>query len=307
MRKRSERAGSRVESATLSQDEEGVDDQVPALPTSRVPARFAQWARRNLKLLLDVTVGMVGVTALATLVLAVTFPPTAFRWWLLGALQTAMVAAYLHLLHAAFLAHDGEAIWHLRSAWGEDNTRSELQRARHKGLIWGWVDSISLQAGDLDHLVVTRNGGLVAIDSKWRNQASDTIDMARAAKKARLRAEALAHSLLTGNRGARHRAKTAPCGSPGRRPLGRRSAWRPRWRTGGRNRVRCRPASPRLAHQALGSTGRPSCGDRSPQAARTPSRCDPGQDASRSGLTRSNPPCHELHRQAFAFRWPPAQ
>ncbi len=73
--------------------------------------RFAQWARRNLKLLLAVTAGMVGVTALATLVLAVTFPPTAFRWWLLGALQTAIVAAYLHLLHAAFLAHDGEAIW----------------------------------------------------------------------------------------------------------------------------------------------------------------------------------------------------
>ncbi|MDP9443033.1 MAG: hypothetical protein M3P83_01245 [Actinomycetota bacterium] len=57
---------------------------------------------------------------------------------------------------------------------------------------------------------MTRNGGLVAIDSKWRNQASDTIDMARAAKNARVRAEALAHSLLTGNRGARHRAKTSP-------------------------------------------------------------------------------------------------
>ena len=102
------------------------------------------------------------------------------------------MAAYLHALQSAFLASDGEAIWHLRGAWGEENTRSELQRARRKRLIWGWVDSISLRAGDLDHLVVTRHGGLVAVDSKWRNRASDTVDMARAADKARLRAEALA-------------------------------------------------------------------------------------------------------------------
>jgi len=114
-------------------------------------------------------------------------------------------------LQAAFLAHDREAIWHLRGAWGEDNTRNELQRAKRNRLIWGWVDSITLQAGDLDHLVVTRHGGLVAIDSKWRNQhtADDALDMARGASKARLRVEGLAQTLLLSQRGgARHRARS---------------------------------------------------------------------------------------------------
>lgn len=172
--------------------------------------RFVGWARRNLKLVLVLTVGMVGLVALVTLICAAVFSMTAFTWWLLGVFQATMVATYLHLLHAAFLAHDGEAIRHLRGAWGEENTRSELQRAKRKRLVWGWVDSISLQAGDLDHLVVTRHGGLVAVDSKWRNQASDTIDMARAANKARLRAEGLAQTLLRSERGARHRAKVNP-------------------------------------------------------------------------------------------------
>lgn len=179
------------------------------LPYSRreFRRRFLQWARRNVKIVVVLTSGMAGLTALVTLIFVIAFPHTAFKWWILGALQAALVATYLHLLHAAFLAHDGEAIRHLRGAWGEENTRSELQRARRKGLIWGWVDSITLQAGDLDHLVVTRSGGLVAVDSKWRNQATDTIEMAGAAKKARLRAEALANTLLKGERGARHRAK----------------------------------------------------------------------------------------------------
>ena len=172
--------------------------------------RLAHWVKRNLKVVLVLTAGAVGLVALVTLLLAVVFPTTAFTWWLLGVFQAIMVAAYLHLLHAAFLAHDREAIWHLRGAWGEETTRSELQRAKRKKLIWGWVDSISLQAGDIDHLVVTRHGGLVAVDSKWRNQASDTIDMAKAANKARLRAEGLAQTLLKSDRGARHRSKINP-------------------------------------------------------------------------------------------------
>ncbi|NYD43233.1 hypothetical protein [Nocardioides panaciterrulae] len=153
---------------------------------------------------------MVTLSAAETFLVTVLLTPTAFTWWLLGVFQATLVAAYLHILHSAFLATDREAIWHLRGAWGEDNTRSELQRAKRKGLIWGWVDSINLQAGDLDHLVVTRRGGLVAIDSKWRNQARDTVDMAQAARRVRTRAEGLAQSLLKAERGARHRAKENP-------------------------------------------------------------------------------------------------
>ncbi len=172
--------------------------------------RLIDWIRQNVKLVVLLTVGMFTLFVFETVLLAAVVQPTAVSWWLLGLLQAALVAAYLHLLHAGFLAHDREAIRHLRGAWGEDNTRDELRRAKRKRLIWGSVDSITLQGGDLDHLVVTRRGGLVAIDSKWRNHASDTIDMSRAAHRARTRAEALARTLLKGESRARHRAKVNP-------------------------------------------------------------------------------------------------
>lgn len=133
-------------------------------------------------------------------------PASSFRWWLLGALQAVVVAVGLHLTNAAFLAHEREAVWQLRGAWGEEATRDELRRAKRKRLIWGWVDSVSLRAGDLDHLVVTRNGGLIAIDSKWRSDGNDAAAMADSAAKARLRAEGIARSLLKSERGT-HRAK----------------------------------------------------------------------------------------------------
>jgi hypothetical protein len=174
--------------------------------------RLVAWGKRNLKLIAALTSGLLVLIAAETVLLAVVLNPSAFTWWVLGVFHATMVAIYLHMMHTAFLAHDREAIVQLRGAWGEDNTRSELQRAKRKRVIWGWVDSINLQAGDLDHLVITRRGGLVAIDSKWRNQASDTIDMARAAHRARVRAEGLAQTLLQSERRARHRAKANPLG-----------------------------------------------------------------------------------------------
>lgn len=103
---------------------------------------------------------------------------------------------------------DREALWHVRGAWGEDNTRSELQKARRRRLIWGWVDSINLQAGDLDHVVISRRGGIIALDSKWRNEVkgNDAAELARAALRAKTRAEGLARTVLKVERGARHRA-----------------------------------------------------------------------------------------------------
>lgn len=170
-------------------------------PYSRVEfrRRLSVWLRHNLTLVAGLTIGLLVAIALIVAVLLVTMPASPFMWWLLGALPTAMVAAYLHLLHSGFLAHDANAIRHVRGAWGEDNTRSELQRAKRKKLIWGSVDSLGLMYGDIDHLVVTRRGGLVAVDSKWRSQINDTADMARAAQKVRLRAEGLTRDLLKGD------------------------------------------------------------------------------------------------------------
>lgn len=172
--------------------------------------RFQEWVLGNRRLALGATATVIVVLGLETLFFTVVITQTPFTWWLLGVVQATIIFATFHLLHSAFLAHDREAIWHLRGAWGEENTRSELQRAKRRRLIWGWVDSISLQVGDLDHLVVTRRGGLVAIDSKWRNQANDTVDMAQAARRVRTRAEGLTQSLLQADRAARHRSKTNP-------------------------------------------------------------------------------------------------
>jgi Nuclease-related domain len=172
--------------------------------------RLRDWLRRNLKLIALLTIGLVALIAVITSLVLATGPASPFTWWLLGVLQTGMVATYAHLLHTGFLAHDTDAIRHVRGAWGEDNTRSELQRAKRKKLVWGWADSLDLMYGDIDHLVVTRRGGLVAIDSKWRNKIHDTADMARSAQKVRLRAEGLTRDLLKGDsRGAR-RAKVNP-------------------------------------------------------------------------------------------------
>jgi hypothetical protein len=174
-------------------------------------ALFRQWAKRNRKKVAIHVAGALFLLAFETVVLFVTPLAPAVRWYVLGAIHAAVIAAFAYALNSAFLAHDQRAIGHLRGAWGEDNTRSELERARRKRVIWGWVDSVTLQAGDIDHLVVTRAGGLVAIDSKWRNQAdaADHQAMVRAANKAKLRAEALFKTLLKAGRGT-HRARSNP-------------------------------------------------------------------------------------------------
>ncbi|MFC5494136.1 hypothetical protein [Nocardioides caricicola] len=136
---------------------------------------------------------------------------SAFRWWLLGAIQAATVVALIAMLSVGFLVHDRDAILQLRGAWGEENTRDELARAKRRHLIWGWVDSIPLQIGDMDHFVVTRRGGLVVVDSKWRSAAvTDADDMARAARRVRTRAEGVVRSCIARDRAGKHRGKVNP-------------------------------------------------------------------------------------------------
>ena len=87
-------------------------------------SRLVAWARRNRRLIAGATAIVIGLIVAETVLVIVILTPTAFTWWLLGVFQATVVAAYLHFLHSAFLATDREAIWHLRGAWGEDNTRS---------------------------------------------------------------------------------------------------------------------------------------------------------------------------------------
>lgn len=63
--------------------------------------------------------------------------------------------------------------------------------------------------GDLDHVVIAQRGGILALDSKWRNvvTVADTAEMARAARRAKARAEGVTRTVLGIERGARHRAE----------------------------------------------------------------------------------------------------
>lgn len=170
--------------------------------------RRSEWLRRQAGRIAGACTVVLTTAALAAWWI-VTVSQGPLGYYVLGALHAALFAVVAHLLNIAFLAFDREAIRHVRGAWGEENTRSELQRAKRRRLAWGWVDSIEFRAGDIDHVVVTRRGGIVAIDSKWRNQVGrdDVEAMAASAQKARRRAEALARQLLPKERGA-HRART---------------------------------------------------------------------------------------------------
>lgn len=165
-------------------------------------ARFRGWVRRNPRVVGLVTAGMVFVAITETWLLSLVESPEGVRWYLTGAMHALTIGAVPIMLFSFYLAIDSRAITHLRGAWGEENTRDVLKSARRKRLVWGWVNSINLRYGDIDHLVVTRRGGLVAIDSKWRNSfdVSDRDTMARSAELARMRAAGVVDTVLRGGR-----------------------------------------------------------------------------------------------------------
>ncbi|WP_166680413.1 nuclease-related domain-containing protein [Kribbella sp. VKM Ac-2566] len=78
-----------------------------------------------------------------------------------GAVAMFFVAAVRHL----FLVYTGSTR-ELSGAYGEDNTRDVLRRARRKRHVWNSIDNLEIQSGDVDHLVIAP-AGIYAIDSKW--------------------------------------------------------------------------------------------------------------------------------------------
>ena len=107
--------------------------------------------------------------------------------YLLGLAQGFFVSLLATLLLCAFHASTG-SIWQMAGAWGEDSTTDELRKAKRRGLIWGFVNGVATSTGDVDHVVVTKRGGVVAVDSKYHAQLrSDTVqrDLVSAAASAR--------------------------------------------------------------------------------------------------------------------------
>lgn len=103
--------------------------------------------------------------------------------YVLGLLQGLVVAIFGGLIVTLFHAKTG-SIWQLMGAWGEENTHDELASAQRRGRIWGWVDNIEVQAGDIDHLVLMRDGRIVALDSKWHATDLTTQVLQQDARKA---------------------------------------------------------------------------------------------------------------------------
>lgn len=170
---------------------------------------FWNWVASHRRHLLVASVAAGALGALEAVALVTLWKAPAMPY-VLGLMHAGTLAVVAQFVTTAFFAHNREAIGHLRGAWGEDSTRDELQRAKRKRLTWGSVHSVNLQFGDIDHLVVTRRGGLVAIDTKWRSESyMDRDEMARSAAKVRVRAEALTRTLLRSERGS-HRAATNP-------------------------------------------------------------------------------------------------
>ena len=166
------------------------------------------WLRRNRRLAATACLVAAAVLVVPVAWAALFTSESRLTWYVVGLTHSAVVCVCLYGFHFGFLLTDPEGIKHLRGAYGEENTRDVLKAAKRRGLIWGWVDSIGLERGDLDHVVLTKRGGVLVLDSKWRNQTSvrDAEAMASAADRARSRADAIARSLLRAERGARHRA-----------------------------------------------------------------------------------------------------
>ena len=174
-------------------------------------SRFYRWLWTNRAPVAVLVVGSIVVLVVSGLLIVGVGTPTAVSWYVLGATHAIVACSLAWACVAAFVGHDGEAIKHVRGAWGEENTRSELRRAKRKGLIWGWVDSIQLEQGDIDHLVVTRNGGILAMDSKWRSGYTDhdRDAMANSANRVNLRSRGVIHSVLSRQRSGRRSAGPA--------------------------------------------------------------------------------------------------
>lgn len=140
-------------------------------PRAQLRAIWWTWVgdrRRNL--LVVAGIASILVAGLA-LVVRMTGPLEGWRLYVLGWLHAGAVGTFGGVLLTSFLVGNARAIHQLRGAWGEDFTRDELRRARRRGSIWASIDSLQLEGMDIDHLVISKRGGVLALDSKYRSVA----------------------------------------------------------------------------------------------------------------------------------------
>jgi hypothetical protein len=160
-------------------------------------SRWKGFVGTNIRLILLVVIFEIAALGSVTSILIKAYGTTPLVTYILGLLHATICVMLYFALRTSFWANDQDAIYQMRGDLGETNTRGELRRAKRRRLIWGWVDSIAVSGGDIDHLVVTRRGGVVAIDSKWRSRShrDDIARSAVAAEKAAGRARSVLRHL----------------------------------------------------------------------------------------------------------------
>ena len=181
-------------------------------PRRKLDEDFRGYIDRNRALLFGVTAGYVALGVSASVLELLLIGEQPYFLYALGFFHAVWIALAVGALTMIWLASSPDAINYLRGALGEDNTEDVLKAARRTS-IWGFVAGVTIDGGDIDHLVVTRTGGVLAMDSKWRNEAStETVQqMADSARKSARRAEIVMRSETIGtlkrDSSARHRTQ----------------------------------------------------------------------------------------------------
>lgn len=167
-----------------------------SFPRQQLAVEFRAFLRRRRRHVLSLVAIEVGLTTLLSVVLLVFWNRGPVLWYVLGGLHMLLICAVPAAIAIAFLTNSRTAIWNLRGAMGESNTSEVLKAARKQQVVWGYIESVAVTGGDIDHLVVTCAGGVLAIDSKWRNKVTADVltSDAAAARAAARRAESILRS-----------------------------------------------------------------------------------------------------------------
>lgn len=202
-----------------------------SFPRQQLAVEFRAFLRRRRRHVLSLVAIEVGLTTLLSVVLLVFWNRGPVLWYVLGGLHMLLICAVPAAIAVAFLTNSRTAIWNLRGAMGESNTSEVLKAAKKHKVVWGYVESVAVSGGDIDHLVVTRAGGVLAIDSKWRNEVDRRFSRLRRSGRAGRGSPRREHPALGARRGTQTR---------GSRPTPRR--WRIILRHTGRRDLGCSPS-----------------------------------------------------------------
>lgn len=129
-----------------------------SFPRQQLAVEFRAFLRRRRRHVLSLVAIEVGLTTLLSVVLLVFWNRGPVLWYVLGGLHMLLICAVPAAIAIAFLTNSRTAIWNLRGAMGESNTSEVLKAARKQQVVWGYIESVAVTGGDIDHLVVTRRG-----------------------------------------------------------------------------------------------------------------------------------------------------